>query len=275
MITYLEGDIFHSPAQVLVNTVNTVGVMGKGIALEFKNKYPEMFTKYKELCKNNSLSVGKLMLWYDSDYWLLQFPTKENWRNPSKIEYIEKGLATFVKRYSDYNISSIAFPKLGCGNGGLNWTEVKDVMEKYLSDLPISVYIYLDNKESVKENGKFINKMLDISFSGMKRFLTIKNPIVFKMDENEWNVYLTSNDEIFFENNNSGESFGEEKAHNIWDDVYNKKVFPVSMDERDNLFYGFLEFLGYLQKVKIQSDNRNKEDGYQLDMGKGRKFLIA
>lgn len=275
MITYLEGDIFHSPAQVLVNTVNTVGVMGKGIALEFKNKYPEMFTKYKELCKNNSLSVGKLMLWYDSDYWLLQFPTKENWRNPSKIEYIEKGLATFVKRYSDYNISSIAFPKLGCGNGGLNWTEVKDVMEKYLSDLPISVYIYLDNKESVKENGKFINKMLDISFSGMKRFLTIKNPIVFKMDENEWNVYLTSNDEIFFENNNSGESFGEERAHNIWDDVYNKKVFPVSMDERDNLFYGFLEFLGYLQKVKIQSDNRNKEDGYQLDMGKGRKFLIA
>ena len=94
-------------------------------------------------------------------------------------------------------------------------------------------------------------------------------------DRNEWNVYLTSNDEIFFENNNSGESFGEEKAHNIWDDVYNKKVFPVSMDERDNLFYGFLEFLGYLQKVKIQSDNRNKEDGYQLDMGKGRKFLIA
>lgn len=275
MITYLEGDIFRSPAQVLVNTVNTVGVMGKGLALEFKNKYPEMFVKYKELCKNNSLSVGKLMLWYDSDYWLLQFPTKENWRNPSKIEYIEKGLATFVKRYSDYNISSIAFPKLGCGNGGLNWTEVKDVMEKYLSDLPISVYIYLDNKESLKENGKFINKMLDISFSGMKKFLTIKNPIVFKMDENEWNVYLTSNDEIFFENNNSGESFGEEKAHNIWDDVYNKKVFPVSVDERDNLFYGFLEFLGYLQKVKIQSDNRNKEDGYQLDMGKGRKFLIA
>lgn len=117
MITYIEGDLFNSPAQVLVNTVNTVGVMGKGIALEFKKRYPEMFKQYKKMCDEHKLTIGRLMLWYEQDHWLLQFPTKENWRNPSKIEYIEKGLAAFVKKYADYNISSIAFPKLGCGNG--------------------------------------------------------------------------------------------------------------------------------------------------------------
>ncbi|MBO6283479.1 MAG: macro domain-containing protein, partial [Pseudobutyrivibrio sp.] len=113
MLKYIEGDIFSSPAQVLVNTVNTVGVMGKGIALEYKKRYPEMFNQYKLQCDRHKLVVGKLILWYGIDHWILQFPTKEHWRNPSKLEYIERGLMTFVNKYADYNISSIAFPKLG------------------------------------------------------------------------------------------------------------------------------------------------------------------
>ena len=95
MIEYIEGNIFDSPAQVIVNTVNTVGVMGKGIALEFKNRYPQMFEKYKIACEKKMLTIGKLMLVSAPDHMLLLFPTKENWRYPSKLSYIEQGLKRF------------------------------------------------------------------------------------------------------------------------------------------------------------------------------------
>lgn len=129
MIEYVEGDIFNSPAQVIVNTVNTVGVMGKGLALSFKKRYPEMFASYRSACEKRQLKTGKLMLWYAPDHWILLFPTKENWRNPSKLEYIENGLIKFVNTYAEKNITSIAFPKLGCGNGELNWDDVRPLME--------------------------------------------------------------------------------------------------------------------------------------------------
>ena len=89
MIEYIEGDLFNSPAQVLVNTVNTIGVMGKGIALSFKKRYPGMFEAYRTACEKHQLMIGKLMLYYAPDHWILLFPTKMNWRNPSKIEYLE------------------------------------------------------------------------------------------------------------------------------------------------------------------------------------------
>ena len=117
MIRYIEGDIFKSPAQVIVNTVNTVGVMGKGIALEFKKRYPDMFQAYRDICDRRKLKTGTLMLYYEPDHWVLLFPTKENWRNPSRMEYIEAGLAKFCRTYAEKGITSVAFPKLGCGNG--------------------------------------------------------------------------------------------------------------------------------------------------------------
>ena len=144
MIEYVEGNIFNSPAQVIVNPVNTVGVMGKGIALEFKNRYPIMFEKYKTACEKHMLTIGKLMLVSAPDHLLLLFPTKESWRYPSKLSYIELGLKRFCDYYAQRGITSIAFPKLGCGNGELDWEEVKPLMERYLKDLPIDVYIYLD-----------------------------------------------------------------------------------------------------------------------------------
>ena len=143
MIRYIEGDIFKSPAQVIVNTVNTVGVMGKGIALEFKKRYPDMFQAYRDICDRRKLKIGSLMLYYEPDHWVLLFSTKENWRNPSRMEFIEAGLAKFCRTYAEKGITSIAFPKLGCGNGELNWLEVQPVMEKYLRDLPIDIYIYI------------------------------------------------------------------------------------------------------------------------------------
>ena len=143
MISFVEGNLFESPAQVLVNTVNTVGAMGKGIAKEFKRIYPEMFKKYQELCEDGKFNIGTLFLHKTDNKWILNFPTKIHWRNPSKIEYIEEGLKKFVAEYSRLRIHSIAFPPLGAGNGELDFeTEIKPTMINYLNDIPIQVLIY-------------------------------------------------------------------------------------------------------------------------------------
>ena len=144
MLTYLTTNIFESPAQTLVNTVNTVGVMGKGIALTFKKLYPEMYKQYRALCQAGSLDIGKLYVYRTPNKIVVNLPTKKHWRDPSKVEYIEAGLKTFVNNYDKYGISSVSFPQLGCGNGELDWqTQVKPVMETWLKDLPIPVYIHL------------------------------------------------------------------------------------------------------------------------------------
>lgn len=158
MITYIYGDLFQSPAKVLVNAVNTVGVMGKGIALDFKKIYPEMFQRYQALCENGQFSVGQLWLYKTPHKWILNFPTKQHWRNPSRIEYIETGLQNFAATYEQRRIDSISFPLLGCGNGELDWeTQVRPLMEKYLGGLPIPVYIHSlsRQKQSIAEHRNF------------------------------------------------------------------------------------------------------------------------
>ena len=143
MLTYTRGDILMSPAKVIVNTVNTVGVMGKGLARRFKDIYPDMFEEYRTRCLDGRLDIGHLMIWRTPNKWVLNFPTKKHWRNPSTIEYIERGLEEFRKAYSDEKIESIAFPPLGCGHGGLDFdTDVQPLLEKHLSDLPIRIFIY-------------------------------------------------------------------------------------------------------------------------------------
>jgi len=143
MISFVEGNLFESPAQVLVNTVNTVGAMGKGVAKEFKRIYPEMFKKYQELCETDSLKIGDLFLHKTKNKWIINFPTKEHWKNPSKIEYLQAGLEKFTKAYARMGIHSVAFPPLGAGNGELDFESiVKPLMFKYLGDLPIQVFIY-------------------------------------------------------------------------------------------------------------------------------------
>lgn len=96
LITYVVGDLLKSPARVLVNTVNTVGVMGKGIAKDFKTIYPEMFIQYQLLCERKQFHIGQLWLYKTRHKWILNFPTKKDWKQPSKIEYIEEGLRKFV-----------------------------------------------------------------------------------------------------------------------------------------------------------------------------------
>lgn len=134
-------NIFECDAQVVVNPVNLVGVMGKGLAKEFKEKYPEMFNEYKEACLNGTLKEGDLLLYKAQDKWILNFPTKWDWRDMASLELIEKGLQNFVDTYEERGIKSVVFPKLGCGLGGLEWSVVGPLMHKYLDNLPVEVKI--------------------------------------------------------------------------------------------------------------------------------------
>lgn len=148
IIHYQRGDIFESTTQVIVNTVNCKGVMGKGLALAFKQRYPEMFSVYQQECKSGRLRIGRPTLYQKSIPWILNFPTKDNWKANSKLEYLEKGLEYFVNNYKQAGITSIAFPKLGVQNGKLSWDEVGPLMARYLSQIDIDVRIYITNGDT-------------------------------------------------------------------------------------------------------------------------------
>ena len=144
MITFIDGNIFDSPAQVLTNTVNCVGVMGKGLALEFKRRYPEMFQDYRIRCKTGSVEIGKPYLWENDEVQILNFPTKRHWRQSSHLDDIVAGLKYLAENYEEMGIHTIALAPLGCGNGGLNWSDVKLLMEQHLGEIPdLEVFAYL------------------------------------------------------------------------------------------------------------------------------------
>jgi O-acetyl-ADP-ribose deacetylase (regulator of RNase III) len=151
MIHYQTGNLLDSEAEALVNTVNTLGVMGKGIALQFKNMFPNNFKLYANACKEKEVKIGKLLVTEEETLLegkkiIINFPTKTDWRLPSEYNYIEAGMSQMVKVIQEKNIKSIAVPPLGSGNGGLDWNKVKVIMEKYLSDLTCEIFIYEPNK---------------------------------------------------------------------------------------------------------------------------------
>jgi O-acetyl-ADP-ribose deacetylase (regulator of RNase III) len=155
MIKYRSANLLDSEAQALVNTVNTVGVMGKGIALQFKNQYPNNYRLYAQACKSKEVQIGKLFVTEDTSLHggnkvIVNFPTKTDWRKPSEYNYIEEGLRNLSKFILDNQIKSIAIPPLGAGHGGLEWEKVKSLMEKYLSDIDCEVFIYQPNAQ-IKE----------------------------------------------------------------------------------------------------------------------------
>jgi O-acetyl-ADP-ribose deacetylase (regulator of RNase III) len=147
MIELVTGDLLQADAEALVNTVNCVGVMGKGIALQFKHAYPENYRLYRSVCKRGELRPGKLLV-YDSGRlfnprYIINFPTKRHWRNPSRIEDIEAGLVTLVLEVQDREIGSIAIPALGCNNGGLDWSDVRPRIEQAFEPLQeVRVLLY-------------------------------------------------------------------------------------------------------------------------------------
>ncbi len=143
MITFVRGNLFESAAQVLTNTVNCVGVMGKGVALEFKTKFPALFEDYRKRCERGDVRPGARYLWEDDKVQILNFPTKRDWRQASLIGDIEDGLKFLAANYQRMGIHSLAMPALGCGNGGLDWNSVRPLIEKYLGPIrDLDVYVY-------------------------------------------------------------------------------------------------------------------------------------
>lgn len=152
---YIKGNLLEAETQALVNTVNTVGVMGKGIALQFKEAFPTNFKIYAAACKNKELQPGKMLVVKErtlhGEKIIINFPTKTEWRLESKYEYIEEGLKELARVIDEHSIESIAIPPLGCGNGGLKWDKVKALMEQYLGHLShVNIQVFEPN-EAVKE----------------------------------------------------------------------------------------------------------------------------
>jgi O-acetyl-ADP-ribose deacetylase (regulator of RNase III) len=146
MIEFVTGNFFDYDADIRVNTVNCVGVMGAGVALMYKKKFPTMFKEYYKACKENKVKPGAPHIWMDinlvSSLTIINFPTKIHWKNPSEYEYIEKGLIWLRKFLLDKNNSTVTLPALGCGHGGLDWEKVKSMIEEYLGDINARILVF-------------------------------------------------------------------------------------------------------------------------------------
>lgn len=146
MIEFGQGNLLKSDTEALVNTVNTVGVMGKGVALQFKQAFPENYKAYRLACQRDEVELGRMFVWDSGQLgnhrFVINFPTKGHWRSNSKIEDIKRGLQDLVSVIAELEIESIALPALGCGNGGLNWSEVLPLIRNALDPLPVRVVIF-------------------------------------------------------------------------------------------------------------------------------------
>ena len=145
-ITITKGNMFDLNCDALVNPINCKGVMGAGLALEFKKRYPAMFTEYVKLCKASQIQIGKVWIWETGllipPLYLINFPTKDDWRNPSKLKWIESGLDDLRSHVILNEMASIALPALGCGKGNLSFDNVRPLIELKLGDLKTNVFLF-------------------------------------------------------------------------------------------------------------------------------------
>lgn len=164
MIEFRIGDILKADAEALVNTVNCVGIMGRGIALQFKNDFPENFKAYEAACKRKEVQPGKMFVFETGTFtkpkFIINFPTKRHWRGKSRIEDIESGLKALVEEIRNRGIRSIAIPPLGSGLGGLNWADVRPRIEAALRDInDLNVIVYEPNTAPVATKSREVPKM--------------------------------------------------------------------------------------------------------------------
>lgn len=161
MVHFTSGNLLDAQAEAIINTVNTVGVMGKGIALMFKERFPENFEAYAAACKAGEVRVGEMFVTQGVELggprWIINFPTKKHWRYPTKLEWLKDGLVALKNFLVENNVKSVAVPPLGCGNGGLDWQVVRPLIKASLSELDnVEVLVYEPTKKYqniVKEQG--------------------------------------------------------------------------------------------------------------------------
>ena len=147
MMRFTTGNLLEAKVAALVNTVNTVGVMGKGLALMFKERFPENYTAYVKACRTREVQTGQMFVFPVEEksglQWIVNFPTKQHWRLPTEIAWVRDGLVALRDTIQDKQISSIALPPLGCGNGGLQWSVVRPLVEEVLSGLrAVEILVY-------------------------------------------------------------------------------------------------------------------------------------
>jgi O-acetyl-ADP-ribose deacetylase (regulator of RNase III) len=195
-VKIVRGNIFTTNCQVIVNTINCVGVMGAGIALECRLRYPEMHEKYIDLCEEKKISVGMLWLYKSKNKWILNFPTKKHWRYPSKKEYLHLGLKKFSETYKLKEIQSVAFPMLGTDRGGIDALESQEIMISYLDHLDIDIEIYQYDKTAeddlydqtkkwlLSNNTELISKQTGISKNLLSKVINaVHNPKVTQLNQ--------------------------------------------------------------------------------------------
>ncbi len=156
MIEYKNADILKEDVEAIVNTVNCVGIMGRGLALQFKNKFPQNFKEYQLACKNQEVQLGKMFVHQTGQLinpkYIINFPTKGHWKANSKIEDIENGLDDLINTIKKYNIKSIAIPPLGSGLGGLDWNEVKILIEEKLKNINCSIILFEPLEQKIEKS---------------------------------------------------------------------------------------------------------------------------
>lgn len=160
MLKYTQGNLLDAPVEALVNTVNTVGIMGKGIALMFKERFPNNMQAYAQACKQKQVVTGKMFVTETGELlgprWIVNFPTKEHWRSDSKISWIEEGLQDLRRFVVDNHVKSIAISPLGSGNGRLPWPDVKQQIEDALSDLTSTDMLVYEPTEKYQNVAKSV-----------------------------------------------------------------------------------------------------------------------
>lgn len=158
-VELVDGDLFADTARCLVNAVNTVGVMGAGLAKKFAQRWPDMEASYKTACLTRVCRIGAVHMWrtpagYGAATWIANLPTKAHWRDPSRYEYVEQGLADLAAKLRHYQVSSVAIPALGCGLGGLDFKRVLPLIEKAFDGSAIDVRVYPPQPAPARSRGR-------------------------------------------------------------------------------------------------------------------------
>lgn len=197
---FITGNLLNAETEAIVNTVNTVGVMGKGIALQFKERYPQNFKAYADACKRNEVQIGKMFVFRElelnGEKIIINFPTKVEWYRNSQYNYIEEGLKDLVRVIIENHIKSISIPPLGCGNGGLKWETVKALMQQYLGELKdVEVLVYQPNSK-IKELLQKESPKKDIKLTPARAMLLYA---LFKYERfGEYTTVFTANKLAYF-----------------------------------------------------------------------------